>query len=33
MIVSLFRAVLFHGLFAAAAGIGATANAQTLALA
>ena len=32
MIVSLFRAVLFHGLFAAAAGIGATANAQTLAL-
>jgi len=32
MIVSLFRAVLFHGLLAAAAGIGATANAQTLAL-
>jgi imidazolonepropionase-like amidohydrolase len=32
MIVSLFRAVLFHSLVAAAAGIGATANAQTLAL-
>lgn len=32
MIGNLFRAALFHGLLAAAAGIGATANAQTLAL-
>jgi imidazolonepropionase-like amidohydrolase len=31
MIGNLFRAALFHGLLAAAAGIGATANAQTLA--
>jgi imidazolonepropionase-like amidohydrolase len=32
MIGNLFRAALFHGLLAAAAGIGATATAQTLAL-
>lgn len=32
MIGNLFRAALFHGLLAAAAGIGATADAQTLAL-
>ena len=32
MIGNLLRAVLFHGLLAAATGIGATANAQTLAL-
>jgi len=32
MIGNLFRAALFHGLLAAAAGVGATANAQTLAL-
>ena len=32
MIGNLFRAALFHGLLAAATGIGATANAQTLAL-
>ena len=32
MIGNLFRAALFHGLLAAAVGIGATANAQTLAL-
>ncbi len=32
MIANLFRAALFHGLLAAAAGIGAAANAQTLAL-
>jgi imidazolonepropionase-like amidohydrolase len=32
MIGNLLRATLFHGLLAAAAGIGATANAQTLAL-